>query len=116
MRPLSSHSLLRIQSTRSATDCEVQAEFVGYGAQFSAVKPLKNHAIRREILAGLIWIHVNIDDLPPALTRAPMELQLVLAAALEFDFAILQAAACWPAAVSRRVLARKVSGTTPKKQ
>jgi hypothetical protein len=97
-----------------ATDGDVQVEHIGYGAKSSVARTLKNHAIRREILAGLIWIHVHIDDVPLALTMAPAELQL--AAALELDFATLQAAASWPAVAARRVLARKVPGTTPKKR
>jgi hypothetical protein len=67
-------------------------------------------------MAGMLWIHANSDDVSSALPRAPIALQLLLAKAFELDYKTLLAAASWPVAVARRVLARMTPGQTPIKR
>jgi hypothetical protein len=104
------------ESVLPTADVEVRAALLAYGATFAKTNSAKAAAIRRELLAGLIWVHTNVADVAPALVRAPISLHLVLASALNLDHAALLVAASWPVAVSRRILAFMVPGSTPRKR
>jgi hypothetical protein len=91
------------------------SQMSAYGAKLPKGTSVKAKTARKELLAGLLWIHANSDDAASALPRAPIALQLLLAEALELD-RTLQAAASWPIAVARRVLARMTPGSTPTKR
>jgi hypothetical protein len=87
-----------------------------YGATFVATNSAKPRAARKELLAGFLWIHANLDDVASALLRAPIALQLLLAKAFKLDHQALQIAAAWSKTVARRVLALMTPGLTPVKR
>ena len=85
------------------SDDDIVAALINYGAKYvkGASKPRK--ADRKDLLAGLSWLHLNHDDVAPALRRISQDQQMTLATALELDFEALGGQARWPAILGRAI-------------
>ena len=99
-----------------ATDKEVIELLTAYGAHFSRAKKEPKPTERREILAGMLWLHTNHAILHTALARASANQQRLLAVALGLDYDKFAQLESWPALVSRRILAQADPGDTPLKR
>ena len=98
-----------------ATDVEVQAALVSYGAIFKTTKSKLQVAARVELLAGLALLHTHHHDtaaLAAVLTTAQHQ---TLATALGLDFQAHGADAAWPALLARRAVSQQMPGQSPKK-
>ena len=98
------------------SDDDIAAALAAYGAKYAkgATKPRK--AERKELLAGLSWLHLNHDDVASALPRISKDQQSILAKALELDFDALGGQSRWPTILGRAICARALPGDTPTKR
>ncbi len=107
--------LLRADSEHPLPDSDpdVIAALNAYGALFNKAK--KHVAARLDLLAGLVWVRVQLD-LHTVLSAASVAQHRILAAALRLDYDTHAASAPWRTMVVRKVLSCSVPGSTPQKR
>ena len=79
-----------------ATDKEVQAALVSFGADFKKQKGEANVAMRADLLAGLALLHTHHHDAGPLATVLTIAQHQTLAKALGLDFVAHGTDASWP--------------------
>ena len=99
-----------------SNDDDIQAAIIGYGAKYSKGSSKPRKADREELLAGLSWLHLNHDDVAPALRRISKAQQISLATALGLDFEAHGGKDRWPKILGRAICARALPGDTPIKR
>ena len=98
------------------SDDDIMAALASYGAKYTKGPSNPRKAERKEVLAGLSWLHLNHDDVAPALRRISRDQQMILATALELDFQALCGQTRWPIILGRAICARALPGDTPTKR
>jgi hypothetical protein len=99
-----------------ATDAEVQAALVSYGAIFKTTKSKLQVAARADLLAGLALLHTHHRDAAALATVLTTAQHQTLATALGLDFQAHGADAAWPALLARRAVSQQMPGQSPKKR
>ena len=82
------------------SDDDIMAALASYGAKYTKGSSNPRKAERKDLLAGLSWLHLNRDDVAPALRRISQDQQTILASALELDFQTLGGQTRWPTSPS----------------
>ena len=99
VEPYTSESSIPLPSN----DDDVLAALDGYGAKYNKGPSKQRKADREEVLAGLSWLHLNHDNIAPALRRISQAQQPLLASALSLDFEAHGGQARWPASLGRAI-------------
>ena len=100
-----------------ASDADVITALISYGVKFSKSKtPPSRLPERLNLLAGLMWLHAHIDDLPAAWVAASPAQHALLAEALKLDLPVGDASPLWLRAVARRLVGSIAPGATPQKR
>jgi hypothetical protein len=99
-----------------AADADVKTALAEYRAVHATANSQKAKAERRQLLAGLTWLHLHHLDLAAQVARLSGDHQRILASALGVDLAAHVGKPSWPALLSRRIVAHAVPGATPVKR
>jgi hypothetical protein len=119
--PLANLSLLELLAQDSDfqvpdDDVAVRAALAEYHVPVSAAKTAKAKLERRQLLAGLSWLHLHHSDMASNIARLSGDHQRILASALSVDLAAHVGSPSWPALLSRRIIAHALPGATPTKR
>ena len=99
------------------SDAETIKVLESYGVSFSKRgKSEAAVAARADLLAGIVWLHINHTTLNTDLARASPDQQRLLAAALGLNYDELSALPSWPVVLERRLLHKLLPGNTPVKR
>ncbi len=84
-------------------DVAVRAALAEYRVPVSSGKSAKAKLERRQLLAGLTWLHLHHLDMASQVALLSGDHQRILASALAVDLAAHVGQASWPALLSRRI-------------
>ena len=87
-----------------------------FGAIFNKRKGDASDATRADLLAGLALLHTHHLNLEPMVKVLTIAQQQTLSTALGLDFQAHGTDATWPSLLGRRIVAKMVPGSTPKKR
>ena len=99
-----------------ASDDDMLAALASYGAEYTIGPSNPRKAERKELLAGLSWLHLIHDDVAAALRCISRVQQMTLTSALEPDFQALGGQTRWPIILGRAICAHALPGDTPTKR
>ena len=95
-----------------ASDDDMLAALASYGAEYTIGPSNPRKAERKELLAGLSWLHLIHDDVAAALRCISRVQQMTLTSALEPDFQALGGQTRWPIILGRAICAHALPGDT----
>ena len=99
-----------------ADDKDVRVALDSFGAIFNKRKGDASDATRADLLAGLALLHTHHLNLEPMVKVLTIAQQQTLSTALGLDFQAHGTDATWPSLLGRRIVAKMVPGSTPKKR
>ena len=99
-----------------ADDKGVRVALDSFGAVFIKRKGDSSDAVRADLLAGLALLHTHHLNLEPLVKVLTIAQQQTLSTALGLDFQAHGTDAAWPSLLGRRIVAKLVPGSTPKKR
>ena len=99
-----------------ATDSEIQAALLSFGATFKTTRGKVHAAARADLLACLALLYTHHHDAAPLAAALTTAQHQILATALGLDFQAHGADASWPVLLARRILSLQIPSQTPKKR